>query len=462
MSKVATKTPAARADSSMFTNVADGAARYMVCPSTETRNTMFEVDELRIAVERHLGGGTPSRSIAAYWNGDIPWASVKDFDDNQMEVASTQEVISQAGLSASASNLIPAGTPLACTRMAVGRAAIAAVPMAINQDVKALFPAKGVDARHLLYLLHYIKPKAEAISVGSTVKGVRVQDYLSIDVPQAPTDEQPVIARVLDTLDTTIRQAEAIIAKLKQVKQGLLHDLLTRGIDANGELRPPQSQAPHLYKQSPLGWIPKAWDVRPLTSYTSADITYGIVQAGPDLAGGVPYIRTGDMSGDCLVRESLLCTSRRIADSYKRSEVRTGDLVMAIRATVGKVLPVPCDLDGANLTQGTARIAPDVRTNPSFLLWAIRHHRAQKSILAEIKGTTFAEITLADLRQVPLAAPIEFEEQRLIGQKVQACDDAIQCEQRQLVKLRAQKSGLMDDLLTGRVRVTPLMDVATT
>ena len=68
------------------------------------------------------------------------------------------------------------------------------------------------------------------------------------------------IAEILDTLDTTIRQTEAIIEKLKQVKQGLLHDLLTRGIDANGELRPPQSQAPHLYKDSPLGWIPREWE----------------------------------------------------------------------------------------------------------------------------------------------------------------------------------------------------------
>jgi hypothetical protein len=62
---------------------------------------------------------------------------------------------------------------------------------------------------------------------------------------------------VLDTLDTAIHETEAIIAKLKAVKQGLLHDLLTRGIAANGELRPPQAEAPHLYKASPLGWIPK-------------------------------------------------------------------------------------------------------------------------------------------------------------------------------------------------------------
>ena len=133
---------------------------------------------------------------------------------------------------------------------------------------------------------------------------------------------------------------------------------------------------------------------------------------------------------------------------------------MAIRATVGKVLPVPNDLDGANLTQGTARVAPNLRTDPSFLLWAIRHHRAQKSILAEIKGTTFAEITLADLRQVSLAAPMDILEQRQIGQKVQACEGSIRSEHRQLEKLRAQKTGLMDDLLTGRVRVTPLLERA--
>jgi hypothetical protein len=72
--------------------------------------------------------------------------------------------------------------------------------------------------------------------VGSTVKGIRIQDYLDIKTPIADTDAQPFIACILDTLDTAIHETEAIIAKLRAVKQGLLHDLLTRGIDANGEL----------------------------------------------------------------------------------------------------------------------------------------------------------------------------------------------------------------------------------
>lgn len=293
---------------------------------------------------------------------------------------------------------------------------------------------------------------------GSAQPFIKPSDMKACWIALPHVEQQKKIAQILDTLDTAIRETEALIDKLKAVKQGLLHDLLTRGIDANGQLRPPQSEAPQLYKESPLGWIPREWDVQPLAAYTASEITYGIVQAGPHVTDGVPYIRTGDMSGDALVRESMLCTSRRIANSYARSEVRTGEIVMAIRATVGKVLPVPDDLDGANLTQGTARISPNSKTDGAFLLWAIRHSRAQQAIQLEIKGTTFAEITLGALRQVPIAAPMDLTEQREIAKRLTAIDERLRVEQEGLAKRISEKSGLMDDLLTGRVRVTSLQE----
>lgn len=295
------------------------------------------------------------------------------------------------------------------------------------------------------------------VSQGTTFEAINKSDLLTLSLKLPPKDEWAHVAGILDTLDTAIHETEAIIAKLKAVRQGLLHDLLTRGIAANGELRPPHSEAPHLYKASEQGWIPLDWEVRPLSEYTASEITYGIVQAGPHVPNGVPYIRTGDMSGDYLIRETMLCTSRRIASSYARSEVHTGDIVMAIRATVGKVLPVPSDLNGANLTQGTAKISPNAGTDGNFLLWAIRHSRTQKAIQLEIKGTTFAEITLSALRQVPVAAPFEINEQREIGKRLTVIDEQLQSEQEYLAKAHAEKSGLMDDLLTGRVRVTPLL-----
>lgn len=272
--------------------------------------------------------------------------------------------------------------------------------------------------------------------------------------------QQQRIAGILDTVDTAVRDTEAVIAKLKAVKQGLLHDLLTRGIDANGELRPPQGEAPQRYKMSPLGWIPQQWEAQPLSELCGHEIRYGIVQAGPHVQDGVPYIRTGDMAGESLVRDEMLRTTHRIAKSYARSEIKAGEIVMAIRATVGKVLPVPDELDGANLTQGTARISPNSQTDSNFLLYAIRHQRAQKSIQLQIKGTTFAEITLAALRQVPIAKPVDLVEQQEIGRRMMLLDDSIHSESDALQKMMAKKSALMDDLLTGRVRVTPLLETA--
>jgi len=110
---------------------------------------------------------------------------------------------------------------------------------------------------------------AEAQMVGSAgQQRVQRQFFDEFLVQRFSLDEQLFISSVLDTLATAIHETEAIIAKLKAVKQGLLHDLLTRGIDANGELRPPQSEAPHLYKESPLGWIPAEWFVSLLDKVT--------------------------------------------------------------------------------------------------------------------------------------------------------------------------------------------------
>lgn len=114
---------------------------------------------------------------------------------------------------------------------------------------------------------------AQAIrhAIGSSYPALNDSDVQRIEVLKVPYADQAKIAEILDTLDTAIHETEAIIAKLKAVKQGLLHDLLTRGIDANGELRPPQSEAPHLYKPSPLGLIPKEWEIDTISNLTTRD-----------------------------------------------------------------------------------------------------------------------------------------------------------------------------------------------
>src|SRR5260370_32992371 len=109
------------------------------------------------------------------------------------------------------------------------------------------------------------------------------------------------------------------------------------------------------------------------------------------------------MGGESIAGAGLVRTSSAIARSYRRSSVSSGDIVFALRATVGKVLPVTPALDGANLTQGTAKISPGPATDSTFLLWAIRSSNVQSQIRLQQKGTTFMEITLGDLRSIELA-----------------------------------------------------------
>jgi type I restriction enzyme S subunit len=427
--------------------------------------TLFPEGPIGSFVADQVGGGTPSRQNPGFWNGPIPWASVKDFDEGQIELNETDEYITQQGLTASATNLVPANTPIVCTRMAVGRVAVAPMGVAINQDLKALFPTSSTDTRYLLRLADYAKPRAEAVSVGSTVKGIKVADYLKIQVPLAPPSHQSKIAEILDTLDAAIRGTEAVVAKLKAMKRGLLHDLLTRGIDANGDLRPPHPEAPHLYKQTPLGWLPKEWETSKLPGL--AQPNRPVIRTGPfgsSLKGehwretGRPVITIGSFGENGFIEEELLFIDEKKAKSMIEYEVHPGDLVFSRVADVGRSLVVEDSETGWIMSSNLMRISVErKKLLPSLLHVQLRHSvrlRKQMSQLVNSAGRDVANsaVVLAlDIAVPPGSEQIEIE-------KAIACnDEKLVQEEQQLDKLRLQKSGLMDDLLTGRTPVAALL-----
>lgn len=106
------------------------------------------------------GGGTPDRQNPDYWGGNISWASVKDLKDIRLK--NTQEFITEKGVTNSATNVIPTGTVIVATRMAVGKACITELPVAINQDLKALFCLPELLPQYLLWFLIQASKKLEA------------------------------------------------------------------------------------------------------------------------------------------------------------------------------------------------------------------------------------------------------------------------------------------------------------
>lgn len=412
-------------------------------------------------IARHTGGGTPARSIEAYWNGDIPWASVKDFCAGQKTLITTQESITAKGLQASASNLIPANTLLICSRMAVGRVAITAQPTAINQDVKALFAAEGVSAGYLYYLLSHCENHFASIAVGSTVKGISTSQILDKPVmfPESRAARDK-IAQILDSLDTAIHETEAIIVKLQAVKQGLLHDLLTRGLDASGQLRPPPALAPELYQDSPLGLIPREWEVVEIGDIAQSSI---IGPFGSDLLAsdykseGIPVVFVRDIRATGFTWNSDTYVSPEKGTQLSAHSVKAGDVLatkMGLPPCLAAVYPewMPPGI----ITADIIRFRFDAsQYRPTWIAYGINDHSCMKQVEAITAGVTRPKVTLSDARKLKLRLAPLHEQDRILA-AIGSHEAKIREETALQEKLLLQKVGLMDDLLTGCVRVKVL------
>ena len=142
------------------------------------------------------GGGTPDKKQDRYWGGTIPWATVKDFTG--IELSKTQDNITEEGLYNSAANLIPPGRVIMPTRMGLGKAAINTIPLAINQDLKALTCSERINVRYLLHFILFSGTQIEKMGTGATVKGINLNQLKSIKVPLPPLPIQKKIASILE------------------------------------------------------------------------------------------------------------------------------------------------------------------------------------------------------------------------------------------------------------------------
>lgn len=209
---------------------------------------------------------------------------------------------------------------------------------------------------------------------------------------------------------------------------------------------------PEGYKKTEVGIIPNDWGVESLQNLCRSSITYGIVQCGPHIPNGIPYIRVSDMNSSELNVDEMLRTSPEIASSFGRSKVEDGDIVYALRGKLGEVKMVGAAVSGANLTQGTARIAPKNNIDNRYLLWTLRSPQALKQAVKEAKGSTFVEITLGNLKGIGVPLPSSKEEQQKIATALSETDALISELEKLIEKKQAIKTATMQQLLIGKTR----------
>jgi type I restriction enzyme S subunit len=207
------------------------------------------------------------------------------------------------------------------------------------------------------------------------------------------------------------------------------------------------------YKKTEIGVYPDDWEVFPIQKLCRTPITYGIVQCGPHIDNGVPYIRVSDMNSTQLDVNGMLRTSKEIAASFIRSKVDDGDIVYALRGKLGEVRIVPPSLAGANLTQGTARIAPKKTFSNDYVLWALQSTESIRQAYKEAKGSTFIELTLAKLQSIQIPVPKTIKEQTAIANALSDVDALLSELEKLIAKKQAIKTATMQQLLTGKTRL---------
>jgi type I restriction enzyme, S subunit len=305
------------------------------------------------------------------------------------------------------------------------------------------------------YLLAYFKTtdflrNGEQVMSGAVgQQRVPRQYVLDAKIPLAPLSEQKRIADKLDRLlaavDTCKARLDAIPAVLKRFRQSVL------AAATSGELTEEwRAQNPTLVDSQPLNMkvtdahtcagghkvgnaaaptegvhdlsqdvLPSGWSLLELRDLVEPGkpITYGILKPGPELENGVPYVRVADFPGERLNLETIRNTSAKIDAEFKRSRLSTGDLLISIRGTVGRVVVIPDALKGANITQDSARLSIQSIVNRDYVLFYLRSEAVQRRMRKATKGVAVRGINIGDLRALQIALP-SLDEQGEIVRRV--------------------------------------------
>ena len=193
-----------------------------------------------------INGGTPSTSVAEFWNGKILWCTPTDITSCSTKyIYTTESKITESGLKASSATLLPKGALLLCSRATIGEVRIAGNAICTNQGFKSLVVHQNISNEWLYYMMHVLKSQMLEKAIGSTFLEISKKDLAELDIIVPEFTEQKAIAQVLSDMDSEIEQLEKKIAKYQQIKQGMMQELLTgriRLVDVDGKEQP-KSQA---------------------------------------------------------------------------------------------------------------------------------------------------------------------------------------------------------------------------
>lgn len=321
-----------------------------------------------------------------------------------------------------------------------------------------VFKCTGLYPKFLYYvLLNKIEYINNNLFSGSGLKHLQKKDFHKLKI-LSPSSiiEQKYIAKILTTTDSVIEKTKAAIAKYKAIKQGMLHDLFTRGIDTKtGKLRSKYEDAPELYKESKLGWIPKEWEDCEMGRYITENL-YGPRFNAGDYAenGNVKTIRGTDFTKEGKILYKQAPKALLPKELIKAHKLKNGDVVIVTTADCGLTAIFEQPINDVQFIPSaySVKYRFSEKVHPYFIKYFMATDSAIRQVNKFVRQGTLGNLPGSDVHRFDMIYP-DTDEQIEIANRLESIDNKIQTEQNYLHKLQQIKAGLMADLLSGRKRV---------
>jgi len=352
--------------------------------------------------------------------------------------------------------MVPAESILLTSRATVGEARIAGMPLCTNQGFKALTAGPGIDPCFLFYQVQRCRGEFERFAAGSTFLEIGKRDTERVRLGHpADVASQKRIAAVLTSLDIAIEATEALIEKHRQIRAGLLHDLFARGVALDGSIRGMRVRS--RADGAELDAVPAGWDVLPLQRCLTESASNGIYKPPHLIGSGALLVGQTAITDDRSVDPKLARRALVSAAEVRRFGVAAGDVLLArVFATVegvGRPALVP-DLGEPAVFESNMmrlRVAASV-IRPRLLFEWLKSDASRRHIEGRANASNQVSVNQSVLYPLPVPIPPMDEQDRMV-ERIEAADRARTANLAALEKLRMQKQGLMQDLLSGRVSV---------
>lgn len=372
-----------------------------------------------------VGGGTPSTkdegNFAEPGKG-VPWIGPADLTGYQdIYIGRGRRDLSEAGVARSGATLMPEGTVLFSSRAPIGYCAIAANSISTNQGFKSWVCSEGLVPEYVRHYLLSSTGYVDSLASGTTFREISGRRVAGLALPLAPTTEQRRIVAMLDALTARLARARAELDRVPVLSRKALAAAYEEVFcGANG------------VRHSSLASL----------TPPDAPIIYGILQPGPNHLGGIPYVRPTEIDDGAIKIPEVRRTTHAIAEQYRRATIRSGDILLTIVGTIGKVAVVPEELDGGNITQSSCRIRPanSVIDGEYLRHWLLSPH-ARRQYERRRLGTAVPRLNIRDIREfkVPI---LPLDEQQRIAER-------LTCTEKRLKRLEveaARARALLDRL----------------